>query len=181
MILNFFRKDPRREVVEALYRGLSAAARREALYRDLGVPDSIEGRFEALVLHVVLVMRALRRLPSPADEVAQDLTNLFFRQLDFSLREMGVGDTAVPKRMKALGEAYYGRARTYDPALEAGDRTVLEEALARNVYGGERPAGELARYALAAERALAAQSLDGILAEGPAFPPPEDAVQEGAP
>jgi cytochrome b pre-mRNA-processing protein 3 len=179
MIFNFFRKDPRREVVEALYRHISAAARREALYRDLGVPDSIEGRFEALVLHVVMVMRALRRLPSPADEVAQDLTNQFFRQLDFSLREMGVGDTAVPKRMKTLGEAYYGRARSYDPALEAADPAALEEALRRNVYGEERPAADLARYVLAAERALAAQSLDGMLGDGPAFPPPEDALQEG--
>jgi cytochrome b pre-mRNA-processing protein 3 len=126
----------------------------------------------------VLAVRALRGRPSPADEVAQDLTNAFFRDLDRTLREMGVGDTGVPKRMRSLGEAYYGRARAYDPAIDAGDETALAEPLERNVYNGERPAAPLARYVLATAAALEAQSLDEILGSGPAFPDPASFVEE---
>ena len=106
MIFNLFRSDPRRKVIEALYRHIAAAARRPALYTHLGIPDTLEGRFEALTLHALLVLRRLRRLPPPADDVAQDLVNHLFREFDYALREMGVGDTRVPKRMQTLGEAF---------------------------------------------------------------------------
>ena len=178
MIFGLFRKDPRRPLIDGLYARVGDAARREGLFAVLGVPDTLEGRFEALALHMVLAIRALRGRPGPADEVAQDLTNAFFRDLDRALREMGVGDTGVPKRMRTLGEAYYGRARAYDPLLDAGDEAALAEALSRNVYGGERPAAPLARYALAAAAALAGQSLDGLLGPGPSFPDPASFAEE---
>jgi cytochrome b pre-mRNA-processing protein 3 len=184
VIFNLFRRDRRRTVIASLYARIATASREPGLYGNLGVPDTLEGRFEALSLHMILALRAMRELPSPADEVALDLTDAFFRDLDASLREMGVGDTAVPKRMKKLGEAFYGRARVYDAALNAGDEEAFAAALGRNVMGGEAIGGEalarpLARYALAADRDFRTLSLDAILEQGFVFPRPGSFTGEG--
>lgn len=183
MILNLFRPNPRRAAIAALYDRLAMAARAPGLYLELGVPDTLEGRFEALALHVVIALRSLRALPAPADEVARDLTDAFFRDLDGSLREMGVGDTTVPKRMKALAQAFYGRAKAYDMALENADEAALAAALGRNVQGhveaGGTQAKPLTRYALAAERDLKARDLDTIFREGFGFPKPESFAGKG--
>jgi cytochrome b pre-mRNA-processing protein 3 len=181
MIFRLFRKDPRSELVASLYARIATAARAPGLYRHLHVPDTLEGRFEALVLHMVLVQRGLRGRPDPAEELAKDLMDAIFRDLDASLREMGVGDTSVPKRMKKLGEAFFGRAHSYDPLLESGGEGGLADALARNVMGGAAPAGPLARYALAADRGLKAMTLDAFLSESTHFPPPESFAEERAP
>lgn len=175
MILRFLRReDARRRTVQALHLRVDTAARAPGLYRDLGVPDTVEGRFEILCLHVVLVLRRLRRLPPPAEDVAQDLVDAVFAQLDASLRELGVGDFGVPKRMKKLGAAFYGRAGGYDAALDAGDRAALCRALARNVLGVENAdrADPLAGYVQAAEAVLSRASLDDLLGPGPSFPVP---------
>ena len=172
-MLGFLRKNPRRGAIDTLYERIAAASRQAELYLSLGVPDTLEGRFESLVLHALLVLRRLRRLPSPADEVAQDLVDALFGQLDRSLRELGVGDFGVPKRMKKLAQAVYDRAGRYDPALNAADETALAEALGRNLFDGARPAQALARYAIAAEAELAPLYLDSLLREGPRFPSPE--------
>jgi cytochrome b pre-mRNA-processing protein 3 len=179
--LNPFRRDPRRTLIATLYERVATASRQPDLYLGLGVPDSLEGRFEALVLHMVLALRALRTMPSPADEVAKDLTDAFFRDLDASLREMGVGDTSVPKRMKKLGEAFFGRAHAYDESLNAGDAEALAVALGRNVTGNAAPAGPLARYALAADSAFKSLSLETVLDQGFSFPPPGKFAGEGMP
>jgi cytochrome b pre-mRNA-processing protein 3 len=171
MILGLFRKDTRRTLIATLYERVATASRVPGLFEALGVPDTVEGRFEALSLHVVLVLRALRGRPSPADEVANELAGAFFRDLDAVLRESGVSDGKVPKRMRTLAEAFYGRARVYDGPLDAGAEAALVEALGRNVTG-PAPAGGLARYALAADRGLRAQDLDDLLTRGPRFPPP---------
>lgn len=170
MILRFFKRDPRRELIESLYTRIATASRQPGLYLGAEVPDTVEGRFECLSLHMVLTFRRLRGLPAPANDVGQDLADAFFRSLDQSLREMGVGDLSVPKKMKTLAEAFYGRARAYDPLLDARDEDGLAVSLARNVVGAEEPARRLAAYALEAEALLATQDLDAILAGGPAFP-----------
>src|ERR671932_1142779 len=110
MIFGLLRKDPRRPVIETLYQRIAAASRQSFLYLNFGVPDTVEGRFEAIVLHLTLILRRLRALPAPADAVAQDLVDCFFGHLDASLRELGVGDAAIPKRMKSLGAAFNGRS-----------------------------------------------------------------------
>jgi len=179
VIFSLFRKDPRRNTIAALYARIANASRVPGLYAALGMPDSLEGRFESLSLHMILSLRALRELPAPADDVAKDLTDAFFRDMDASLREMGVGDTVVPKRMKKVAAAFYGRAQAYDPALSAGDETALAEALGRNALGTGAPALALARYALAADRSLKAVTLDRLLEDGPAFPAPEAFAEEG--
>jgi cytochrome b pre-mRNA-processing protein 3 len=185
VIFGLFRKDVRRTTVAALYARIATTSREQGLYLDLGIPDTLEGRFEALSLHMVLVLRALRQLPAPADDVARDLTDALFRDLDATLREMGVGDTTVPKRMKKLAEAFYGRARAYDGPLEAGDESALAAALGRNVQGVEAgyeaSAIPLARYALAADRSLKTSNLDAILSAGPNVPRPGSFAGEGMP
>lgn len=181
MILRFFRRDRRRELIESLYTRIAQASRQPGLYLEAGVPDTVEGRFESLSLHVILTFRRLRALPAPAADVNQDLADALFRALDNSLREMGVGDLSVPKKMKTLAEAFYGRARAYDPLLDARDPEGLARALQRNVTGGEEPARRLSAYALEAEDRLGEQDLDAILASGPAFPTIAAAPGAGAP
>ncbi|WP_375465266.1 ubiquinol-cytochrome C chaperone family protein [uncultured Methylobacterium sp.] len=179
MISRFFRRgDARRQSIETLHVRINAASRQAALYAGLGVPDSVEGRFECLILHVILVLRRLNRLPPPAADVAQDLVNSVFLQLDASLRELGVGDFGVPKRMKKLGAAFYGRASGYDGALDASDLPALRTALARNVLGSEAAgaAAGLGDYVQAADAALAQADLDALLGEGPRFPEPDGFV-----
>jgi cytochrome b pre-mRNA-processing protein 3 len=173
MIMRLFRKDPRRAIIAVLYERVATAARAPGLYLALGVPDTLEGRFEALALHVALILRALRGWPEPAGDVARDLAEALFSHLDATLREMGVGDTAVPKRIRPLAEAFYGRAQAYDGPLDRGDEALLAESLGRNVLGRGDPAEALARYAIAADRRLAEQDLDSLLRQGPNFPDPE--------
>jgi cytochrome b pre-mRNA-processing protein 3 len=159
--------------IAKLYARIADASRSSGLYAALGIPDTLEGRFESLSLHMVLALRALRGRPDPADEVAKDLTDSFFRDMDASLREMGVGDTVVPKRMKKIASSFYGRAHAYDAPLDATDEAALAEALGRNAYGTDAPAGPLARYALAADRDLKAMDLNTLLDSGPVFPEPD--------
>lgn len=181
MILRrWFRPNPRREVVETLYQRIAAASRAPVLYVDLGIPDTVEGRFEAVALHVILVLRRLGELPSPADQVAQDLVDCFFRHLDASLRELAVGDLAVPKRMKTLAEAFSGRSRAYDEALN-GHGDGLAEALARNVLGQTEPAHGLASYVRESQAELTILDLNGLLSEGPRFAAPRPNSQGGRP
>jgi cytochrome b pre-mRNA-processing protein 3 len=180
VIFSLFRKDPRREAIAALYARIATTSRTPGLYAALGIPDTLEGRFESLSLHMVLSLRALRNLPAPADDVAKDLTDAFFRDMDASLREMGVGDTVVPKRMKKVAESFYGRAHSYDPVLNSGDEAALAETLGRNALGGEAPALSLARYTFAADQALKSTDLDAILKSGPVFPAPEAFKEENS-
>jgi cytochrome b pre-mRNA-processing protein 3 len=173
VIFGLFRKDPRHTTIATLYKRVATASRESGLYASLGIPDTVEGRFEALSLHMILTLRALRDLPAPADEVAKDLTDAFFRDMDASLREMGVGDTVVPKRMKKIAESFYGRAHAYDGPLNDSDEAGLAAALGRNAYGGAAPATPLARYALAADQGFRTVVLETLLETGPVFPDPE--------
>ncbi|HEX8373618.1 MAG TPA: ubiquinol-cytochrome C chaperone family protein [Geminicoccaceae bacterium] len=181
MIARLFRRqDARAKAIAALHTRTNAASRMPGLYTHLGVPDTVEGRFECLTLHVVLVLRRLNRLPAPAADVAQDLVNSVFLQLDASLRELGVGDVGVPKRMKKLGAAFYGRAEGYDAALDSGDRAALAQVLARTVIGNDAAdAAGLARYTLAAAESLARDDLDALMDAGPRFPAPAPFAQPG--
>jgi cytochrome b pre-mRNA-processing protein 3 len=180
LIFRLFRKDNRRVAIAALYERIATASRAPGLYAGLGLPDTIEGRFESLSLHMVLALRSLRGRPDPADDVARDLTDAFFRDMDASLREMGVGDTVVPKRMKKVASSFYGRAHAYDAPLDAVDESALAAALGRNAYGNEAPAAALARYALAADQGLRAIELETLLDTGPVFPRPEAFAEEGS-
>lgn len=123
--------------IAALYSACVAQARRPPFYGDLNVPDTIDGRFDLLLLHVVLVMRRL----GDAAEAKQKLFDLMFADMDRSLREMGVGDMGIGRRIKAMIGAFYGRAQAYEKALEEGGE-ALATALARNLYGKSQPTPE---------------------------------------
>ena len=134
MILQLFRRlDPK--TIDGIYGAIVVQARRPVFYAGLGVPDTVEGRFDMIVLHVVLVLRRLRREPCGLD-LAQGVFDAFCRDLDHNLREMGVGDLSVPKKMQRFAEAFYGRQRAYEDALAAADPALLGVALARNVFSG---------------------------------------------
>ena len=115
---NHFRKPrtPLRGTIEAIYGMIVTQAREPLFYRDLAVPDTVNGRFDLLLLHLWLVLRRLKSAEGGA-ALSQALFDHFCNDMDDNLREMGVGDLTVPKRMQAFGEAFYGRTAAYDLAL----------------------------------------------------------------
>jgi len=162
-----------RDVVDSLYERIVAAARQPAFYSHWNVPDSPLGRFEMLSLHMFLFLHRCRRDEPALREIAQQLTDEFFTDVDHSLRELGIGDMGVPKRMKKLAKMFYGRAQAYGEALDAGDDAALARALARNVMpeATDWPeAGLLAAYAAEANSALSRQSAAEIVAGRLEFP-----------
>lgn len=154
---NHFRKSrtPLRGTIEAIYGMIVTQAREPLFYRDLGVPDTVNGRFDVLVLHLWMVLRRLTPVEGGA-ALRQGLFDRFCEDMDANLREMGVGDLTVPKRMQEFGEAFYGRSAAYDLAVAEG-REELAQALCKNVLNGEQieNARKLAFYAEAAIAALA--------------------------
>ena len=175
MILNLFRRTPRDGTIAALYGAIVAQARAPAFYRDHAVPDTANGRLEMIVLHTVLVLSRLEAEGDAVRPLGQALFDHFCSDMDANLREMGVGDMAVPRKMKAIAEAFYGRKRAYAAALAAPGREELAAALARNVHdSGGAHTERLAAYVRAAARTLAA--IDGAaLQRGEvAFPDPQE-------
>jgi cytochrome b pre-mRNA-processing protein 3 len=177
----FGRKPPEARIAATLYGAIVAQAREPALYARLGVPDTVSGRFEMLVLHVFLVVRRLRDGGSEGDAIGQAVFDTFCTDMDRSLRELGIGDLGVPRRMRQMGEAFYGRARAYGEAVDAGDEAALAASLCRNVLknrGDRQAAIPLARYTLAAATDLGrVPSLS--LIDGLSFPLPERFMDAG--
>jgi cytochrome b pre-mRNA-processing protein 3 len=154
---NHFRKPPvpLRRTIETIYGMIVTQAREPLFYRDLGVADTVEGRFDMLVLHLWMVLRRMKAMATGA-ALRQGLFDRFCEDMDANLREMGVGDLTVPKRMQAFGEAFYGRSAAYDLAV-AESRKELAQALCKNVLDGAQieNARRLAFYTEAAIAALA--------------------------
>ncbi|HEY3695663.1 ubiquinol-cytochrome C chaperone family protein [Phenylobacterium sp.] len=149
----------------ALYAAVVSRSRRTELYDDLGVPDTVEGRFEAYTLHVVLLLDRLRGQGPHAVEISQALFDTYVKALDDALREMGVGDLSVGRKMRKLGEAFYGRVKSYESAFAAlPDAGELEALLKRTAYDGTDGAAapRLARHIIAERAALAANPLNRI-------------------
>lgn len=122
------------EQVAQTYIALVAAARNPFFYTELNVPDTLDGRFELIVLHLFLLQHRLIAQKTPENETfAQFLSEAFFADMDSSLRELGVADTGVSHRIRKMGKAYHGRLQAYAAGL--GDGTALRAALARNLYG----------------------------------------------
>jgi cytochrome b pre-mRNA-processing protein 3 len=142
-----------------------AQARTPAFYTALRVPDTREGRFELYTLHVVLLVE---RLKGQGGETSQALFDAYLRGLDDAFRELGVGDVAVPRRMKKLGEAFYGRLRGYE---QAPDSAALEALIGRTLP--EADSGALAVYVGRARDHLAGQSLEELMAGQVTWPAPQ--------
>lgn len=133
----FGRKKSNAAIVKRQYELLTNAARRDIFYTDLHVPDTVMGRFNLLTIHLTLYLRMTRDVSAPVNALAQDVVDAFFEDIDHSIRELGIGDASVPKRMKKLAKMFYGRAEAYGTALDANDKDALIHALARNLYPEE--------------------------------------------
>ena len=162
------RRDKHERAAFQLYSAAVAAARDPYLYTTLGVPDSLDGRFDSIGLYVYLTIRRLGAAGEPGPALAQAVFDAMFSDMDNNLREIGVSDLSVGKRIRAMWEAFHGRAKVYAAALEAADHVALETALARNVWRGAAPQGaaaSLSRCVLAQAAYLAGQPLP-VLAPG---------------
>ena len=162
------RLDPR-DVARRLHARAVAASRDPKYYAELGVADTVDGRFELLTLQVVLIVARLAGEGPEAERARQALFDLYLRNLDGALREMGVGDLAVPKRMKSIGQLFYGRAKAYDDAFTAlPDSGPLETLVNRTLL-------------IASPRTDPAPLAAAVVAdrERPAVPPIQDLLEEG--
>jgi len=166
MVLSLFRKSTATEPVNAAYAAIVAQSRQPRFYADWGVPDTVTGRFDMISLHLVLLFRRLKTESPAARSFSQALFDLFFQDMDRSLREMGAGDLAVPKKIKKMGNIFYGLLASLDAALAAGDTAAIEAVLVRNVYGGEAhaSAGNLAAYLIDRAQALDSQPAAALMA-----------------
>jgi cytochrome b pre-mRNA-processing protein 3 len=177
---NHFRKPrpPLHGTIEAIYGMIVTQAREPSFYRDLGVPDTVNGRFDVLVLHLWMVLRRFG-IAGRGATVSQALFDRFCEDMDANLREMGVGDLAVPRRMRSFGEAFYGRSAAYDLAFASG-KEPLAQALSRNILDGEgmENARRLATYVERAVESLANLEEAAILGAAWTFPLPIQASVE---
>jgi cytochrome b pre-mRNA-processing protein 3 len=167
MLNRLFKPRPAQAAGRALYAQTVAQARTPALYAELGVPDTTEARFELYSLHVYLLMERLKNQGEQAAETSQALFDTYLSALDNALREMGVGDLSVGKRMRKMGEAFYGRVLGYEKAIAAlPDTSEIEALVTRTIYAGADPAQApaLAAYIIARREALAAQPLERLYA-----------------
>lgn len=180
-LLALFRRKPHERAGFELYGAAVAAARDPWFFDALGVPDRLDGRFDLIGLHVALIIRRVRTDPDPRGAaLAQAVFDAMFADMDINLREMGVSDLTVGKRVKRMWEAFHGRAQAYEAALDAGDPDAMADALQRNVWRSEEPpaapARHLAAHAARAAAALADQPMAALLAGVARFPAPAEAA-----
>lgn len=161
MLKSLFRPRAVRLSIEHLYAQAATQARAPAFYTTLGAPDRIDARFELYTLHVLLLVMRLRDEGPTGADAAQDLFDTYVSALDHALRELGVGDLSIAKKMRKLGESLYGRMTAYEAPLRADDIDALAEALARNLFeSNDAPgAAAIAAYAVASRARLAAQPI----------------------
>lgn len=166
MILSLFRKRTDTESVYAVYSAIVAQSRQPQFYADWSVPDTVTGRFDMISLHLVLLFRRLRGDDPGQREFAQAVFDLFFKDMDSSLREMGVTDIGVPKKIQKMGNLFFGLLAAINQAMDAHDAAALRAVLTRNVYDEAETEGaaRLADYLVNADRALAAQPVEAIRA-----------------
>jgi len=167
MFSKLFKKRPEKLRAEALYNDVVQAARQPALYGEEGAPDTLQGRFEMILLHATLLIHELRTGDSEEGAaLAQDVFDTMFDDFDAAMRELGLGDSAVGKKIRFMAEGFYGRASAYVDSLNKQGEDGLEAILARNVLECEPDdpkAAKLAAYVTQTAAALAAQGQAGLL------------------
>ena len=159
----------------ALFGQIGAQARVPVLYTDFGVPDTIDGRFEMLCLHAYGVFHRLKGQGADTDALSQAVYDAMFQELDAALRELGVADLGVGRRIKIMTEALNGRIQAYDQGF-AADEEALREAVRRNVYGTvsatDAQVRAMATYLRAIKDALAATPIADLEAGRVSLPQP---------
>lgn len=183
-----------------MYQSVMDQARQPVLFTHIGVPDSIEGRFDMLMVHSILALRRLKAIKGERSEEAldrsQNLADVLFKDLDRALRETGVGDPSMPKKMNKLAAAFFGRAKAFGTALDTKDQIALLDAVNRNTTGGALgkeannsdadaqtiaiDAQKLSRYMMDADGALAAQADEDVLVGNFAWPALADSKETDA-
>ncbi len=145
------RRAKRKRNAHDIYGSIVTLSRSPALYTELAVPDTLEARFEVLMLHVFLFVGRIQNDEEDARPLAQEVVDLFFADLDTTSRELGVGDMVVPKKMRNLAGVYHERMTQYGSALKADDRSDLSKEFKQIVYhddeSAERHAAMLSDYA----------------------------------
>ncbi len=157
----FRRKKPDDEFAAAVYKRAGEWARAPELYESYGIPDTLDGRFDSLALHAALVIERLRR-EQDGEALSQAFFDVMFKHLDLTLREIGVQDLGVGRRIKIMAEGFHGRALAYREAMASEDKGLLGEALRRNAYGGTPPADAATVARLEAYARQLAARLDGM-------------------
>ena len=170
-----FRRQPRRDAADRAYGAIVAQARQPEFFTALGVPDTLDGRFELICLHAYCFLRRLKAEGSAAAALGQQIVDTMFADFDRSLREIGTGDLSVGRQVNRMAEAFYGRIRAYEDGL-AGDEEALRGALERNVYGTAPASPEqlrrMAAYLRRETAALTTQPTSSLLAGEVAFAAP---------
>lgn len=170
-----FRRQPFRDAADRAYGAIVSQARLPAFFTALGVPDTLDGRFELVCLHAFCFLRWLKAEGAAASALGQQVVDTMFADFDRSLREIGTGDLSVGRQVQRMAEAFYGRIRAYDDGL-AGDDEALRSALERNVYGTATATPtqleRMAAYLRRETAALAAQPASSLLAGDIAFGTP---------
>ena len=174
MILSLFRKNPALENARRLYAAIIGQARIPYFYTGFGAPDTVEGRFEILTLHMYAALRRFKRQGPEAEKFSQTLFDTFFSNMDDSLREMGVGDMSIGRKIRKMAESFYGRVGAYEKAFEDGGESALEDAIARNVYGVNDPSrgAPVADYLRNLVASLESQPLETLMNGDISFPAP---------
>jgi len=166
MLERFFGKSPTQRSADALYVRAVEQARQTSFYADMGVPDTVDGRFDMIALHVFLILRRLKQENARSQATAQALFDTMFTDMDRGLRELGAGDLGVGRRVKDMAKAFYGRVAAYDQGLMSDDGN-LKEAILRNIFRGaedERGRAHLiTSYMREQADALDHQSVDALL------------------
>lgn len=166
MIFNWFR-DKTPEAAYAAYTALVDQARQPVFYMKTQVPDTLDGRFDMIVMHIVLAYRRFHGAGKASQAFGQHIFDLFIKDMDRSLRESGVGDVSIPKKMKKVARSYFGRSEVYISALDASEPGALVAAVDRNIFpdaSNEQASRCLAAYMIEADKGLAEQGIEGLMA-----------------
>ena len=169
MVFAYFRnRKNNRAIFERQYGNLTQVVRDPVFYTDLSVPDTVMGRFELLSIVMILYFRRTRHSEKGGNQIAQMIVDAFFQDIDHSMRELGIGDQGVPKRMKKFASMFYGRLKSYAETLDVKDTSALAQALSRNIFATQDNAGAdlqpLANWMMMAEENLLTQSEEQLLA-----------------
>ena len=165
MKFNPFRKDTATDPVYAVYNAIVAQSRQPRFYADWQVPDTVTGRFDMISLHMALLFRRLRAESGAGKQFSQAVFDLFFQDMDRSLREMGVGDLGVPKKIQKMGSIFFGLLAALNEAMDRNDQAALQDVLSRNIYedGTGDHVAALAAYLVSEAEVLAEQSSAAII------------------
>ena len=176
MLKALFRDQNSKTDPQSLYGEVVARARSVPFFADFGVPDTFDGRFELMVMHVYLVISRFNQEGNAAKEKSQHLFDLFLDDMSIGLREAGVGDTTVPKRLKKMSRVFYGRAAAWDEAFASNEvDETLAKVFARNLFdldAANANSMRLASYMIAEKANLSARSYEEIGADEPIFSTP---------